>query len=179
MSGGPTAAGSFRRIELRAARRGAVVFDLYDLLVRGDRSADRLLQPEDVIHFTPVGEQVGLIGSVNNMAVFELKPGETVADLLVMGGGLPAVADRSRLLIERLSQRSEQREVVELALPAQGKRQLPRAGDVVRAVSAITNAQPQQRQNKRVRVEGEVLRRASTSCPGQHARRCRWPPRVA
>ena len=81
---------------------------------------------------------------------------ETVADLLLMGGGFAAVADRSRLLIERLSQRSEQR-VVELALPAQGSAGL-RAGDVVRAVSALTNAQPQQRQNKRVRVEGEVLR---------------------
>lgn len=156
MSGGPTAAGSFRRIELRRPGAAPVVFDLYDLLVKGDRSADRLLQPEDVIHFTPVGEQVGLIGSVNSPAVFELKPGETVADLLVMGGGFAAVADRSRLLIERLSQRSEQR-VVELALPAQGSAGL-RAGDVVRAVSALTNAQPQQRQNKRVRVEGEVLR---------------------
>ncbi|MFO1228353.1 SLBB domain-containing protein [Roseateles sp.] len=156
MSGGPTAAGSFRRIELRRPGAAPVVFDLYDLLVKGDRSADRLLQPEDVIHFTPVGEQVGLIGSVNSPAVFELKPGETVADLLLMGGGFAAVADRSRLLIERLSQRSEQR-VVELALPAQGSAGL-RAGDVVRAVSALTNAQPQQRQNKRVRVEGEVLR---------------------
>jgi protein involved in polysaccharide export with SLBB domain len=156
LSGGPNAAGSFRRIELRRAGAAPVAFDLYDLLIKGDRSSDRRLQPEDVIHFTAVGEQVGLIGSVNNAAVFELKAGETVADLLAMGGGFTAVADRSRLLIERLSQRSEQR-VVELALPQQGS-QLPRAGDVVRAVSAITAAQPQQRQNKRVRIEGEVLR---------------------
>lgn len=156
LSGGPSAAGSFRRIELRRAGAAPVAFDLYDLLVKGDRSTDRLLQPDDVIHFTAVGEQVGLIGSVNNPAVFELKSGETVSDLLGMGGGFAAVADRSRALIERLSQRSEQR-VVELALPTQGN-MTPRAGDVVRVVSAITSAQPQQRQNKRVRVEGEVLR---------------------
>jgi protein involved in polysaccharide export with SLBB domain len=156
LSGGPTAAGSFRRVELRRPGTPPVSLDLYDLLIKGDRSGDRLLQPEDVIHFTAVGEQVALIGSVNSPAVFELRQGETLADLLAMGGGFTAVADRSRLLIERLSQRSDQR-VVELALPQQGS-QLPRAGDVVRAVSAITAAQPQQRQNKRVRIEGEVLR---------------------
>lgn len=156
LSGGPNAAGSFRQVELRRPGSPAVSLDLYDLLIKGDRSSDRVLQPEDVIHFTAVGEQVGLIGSVNSPAVFELKPGESVSDLLSMGGGFAAIADRTRLLIERLSQRSEQR-VVELALPQQGN-QLPRAGDVVRAVSAITVAQPQQRQNKRVRIEGEVLR---------------------
>lgn len=156
LSGGPTAAGSFRRVELRRPGTPPVGLDLYDLLIKGDRGGDRLLQPEDVIHFTAVGEQVALIGSVNSPAVFELRQGETLADLLAMGGGFTAVADRSRLLIERLSQRSDQR-VVELALPQQGS-QLPRAGDVVRAVSAITAAQPQQRQNKRVRIEGEVLR---------------------
>lgn len=156
ISGGPSAAGSMRRIELRRVGKPPVAFDLYDLLVRGDKSADRSLQAEDVVHFTAVGEQVAMIGSINNPAVFELKPGETVADLVAMAGGFTAVGERSRVLIERLQERNDVR-VVELKLPAQGKEQ-PRAGDVVRAVSAITAAQPQQKKNKRVRVEGEVNR---------------------
>lgn len=156
ISGGPSAAGSMRRIELRRVGKPPLAFDLYDLLVRGDKSADRSLQAEDVVHFTAVGEQVAMIGSVNHPAVFELKPGETVTDLVAMAGGFTAVGERGRVLIERLQERNDVR-VVELKLPAQGKEQ-PRAGDVVRAVSAITAAQSQLKKNKRVRVEGEVNR---------------------
>jgi protein involved in polysaccharide export with SLBB domain len=156
LSGGPSAAGSMRRIELRRVGKPPVAFDLYDLLVRGDKSADRSLQAEDVVHFTAVGEQVAMIGSVNQPAIFELKPGETVSDLLAMAGGFAAVGERSRVLIERLTERNDVR-VVELRLPVQGQDK-PRAGDVVRAVSAITVAQPQNKRNKRVRIEGEVQR---------------------
>ena len=64
----------------------------------------------------PVGPQVALIGSVNRPAIFELKPGETVADVLRMAGGFSAVADRSRLAVERLDDRATVR-IVQLALP--------------------------------------------------------------
>jgi protein involved in polysaccharide export with SLBB domain len=42
-AGGPTAAGSLRNIELRRGRELVTRFDLYDLLLKGDRSADSLL----------------------------------------------------------------------------------------------------------------------------------------
>ena len=58
-----------------------------------------------MIHVGPLLTQVALIGSVNRPAVFELKPGETVTDLLRMAGGFSAVADRSRLAVERLDWR--------------------------------------------------------------------------
>lgn len=156
LSGGPSTAGSLRRIELRRVGKPTTTLDLYDLLVRGDKSADRTLQAEDVIHFGAIGEQVALIGSVNNPAIYELKPGETVNDLIGMAGGFAAVGDRRRVLIERLENRNDLG-IVELKLPEQGKDR-PRAGDVVRAISAITSAQPQHLKNKRVRIEGEVLR---------------------
>lgn len=154
LAGGPSKAGSMRKIELRRGGKTISSLDLYDLLVRGDKSADRTLQAEDVIHFGASGDQVGVIGSVNTVAVFELKPGETVNDLLGMAGGFSAVADRSRLLIERLQNRGDVR-IVELKLPADGKEQ-PHAGDVLRAVSAVSSRLSQMRQNKRIRIEGEV-----------------------
>ena len=80
--------------------------DLYDLLLKGDRSADRVMQADDVIHVGPVGPQVALIGSVNQPAIFELKPGETVTDLLRMAGGFSTVADTTRLAVERLDDRA-------------------------------------------------------------------------
>ncbi len=153
-AGGPSASGSFRQIELR--RSGTLIsrFDLYDLLLRGDRSADRLLQGGDVVHVGPVGIQVAVIGSVNRPVVAELVTGETVADVLRMAGGFSAVADRSRLGIERLSERSGQG-VSELLLPKDELASLGH-GDVLRAFSATEIIMSTQRKNKRVRVDGEV-----------------------
>ncbi|MFO0444500.1 MAG: SLBB domain-containing protein [Betaproteobacteria bacterium] len=155
-AGGPSAAGSFRAIELRRGAALVARFDLYDLLLNGDRSADRVLQAGDVVHVGPVGTQVGFIGSVNNPAVIELKPGETVADALRMVGGFTAVADRTRLAVERLAERKASR-IAQLDLPRDERAGLSH-GDLLRAFSAVSAALPVQRQAKRVRVEGEVLR---------------------
>lgn len=155
-AGGPSAAGSFRQIELR--RGGALVarYDLYDLLLKGDRATDRLVQNGDVVHVGPVGAQVGVVGSVNRPVVAELLPGEGVSHALAMAGGLSAVAERSRVAIERLEERNGQR-VAELRLPADANAPLSQ-GDVLRAFSATEAALSTQRQNKRVRVDGEVQR---------------------
>jgi len=48
-----------------------------------------------VIHVGPLGTQVALIGSVNQPAIFELKPGEKLVDVLSMAGGPTPVADLS------------------------------------------------------------------------------------
>lgn len=154
-AGGPSAAGSFRDIELRRHGRVVARLDLYDLLLTGSRQGDDLVQADDVIHVGPVGKQVALIGSVNKPAIFELREGDTVGQLIGMGGGFSSVADRGRVAVERLDERSNVH-VRQIALPAQQGLALD-AGDVVRAFSAIESAQPQQRQNKRVRIDGEVL----------------------
>jgi protein involved in polysaccharide export with SLBB domain len=155
-AGGPSHAGSFRNVEIKRGGQRVATFDLYEFLLGGDRSADRMLQTDDVIQVGPIGTQVALIGSVNRPAIFELKPGETVADLLRMGGGYSAVADRSRLAVERLDDRATVH-VVQLAMPSSMTTVLAN-GDVVRAFSAVDAALPMQLQNKRVRVEGEVSR---------------------
>lgn len=155
-SGGPSSAGSFRKIELRRGGQTIAAFDLYDLLLKGDKSADRIVQAEDVIHIGPVGPQVGLIGSVNKPAIFELKPGDTAQEVLAMAGGFTAVADRSRLAIESLAQRDGQR-IMQLRWPDEAKRSLD-SGDVLRAFSQVDARLSTQLQNKRVRVEGEVAR---------------------
>jgi protein involved in polysaccharide export with SLBB domain len=164
-SGGPTAAGSFRTVQLRRGREVVTTFDLYDLLLRGDRSADRAMQPDDVVYVGPVGPQVAVIGSVNQPAIFELKSGETINDLLQMAGGLGAVADTTRLAIERLDERNTVR-ITQIELP-QGQTTPLRNGDVLRAFNITNVALPVQRQNKRVRVEGEVLRPGEFVLPPQ------------
>lgn len=155
-AGGPSAAGSFRDIQLKRGREVVGRFDFYDLLLRGDRSGDQLLQPDDVVHIGPVGAQVALIGSVNQPAVFEVKPGENIDDLLRMAGGFNAAADRQRLTLQRLTTLAADR-VLNVSLPEDGSRALVN-GDVLRAFNAADIARPVAQQNKRVRVEGEVAR---------------------
>ncbi|MEP6503582.1 MAG: SLBB domain-containing protein [Betaproteobacteria bacterium] len=166
-AGGPSAAGSFRDIHLRRGGRELAALDLYDLLLKGSRDTDQLVQPDDVIFIGPVGVQVAVFGSVNQQAIYELKPGEKLADALAMAGGFNAVADRSRVAIERLADRSAGR-VTELALPAHASDPLA-TGDIIRAYSSVTADLPSGLQNQSVRVEGEVLRPGDYILPpGSH-----------
>lgn len=155
-AGGPSTSGSFRDIELRRGGKTLAKLDLYDLLVKGDKSADQPLQAEDVIHVNAVGPQVAVLGSVNRPAIVELRPGETAAQALLMVGGFSAVADRSRVSLERLSDRNDRR-VLELPLPAQSGQTLAN-GDVLRVFSSVNASLPQHKQFKRVFVQGEVAR---------------------
>ncbi len=110
-AGGPSVSGSFRDIQLRRGGKVASKLDFYDLLLNGNRNADLLVQADDVIHVGPIGTQVAVIGSVNRTAIFELKPSETMADALRMAGGFSAVADTTRLVMERVDERATVRAV--------------------------------------------------------------------
>jgi protein involved in polysaccharide export with SLBB domain len=156
-AGGPSNAGTFRNIALRRGGKIIAKFDLYDLLLRGDRAADEVVQPDDVIYVGPVGAQVGLLGSVNQPAIFELKSGETLDDVIGMAGGFNAVADRTHVSLQRLADRNTDH-VTDLSLAtASGGKTPMSAGDIVQVYSAIAAEQPKDRQNKRVHVDGEVL----------------------
>jgi protein involved in polysaccharide export with SLBB domain len=59
-AGGPSKSGSLRNIELRRGGKIVSHFDLYDFLLRGDKSKDLRLQPEDVIFIPPIGPLVAI-----------------------------------------------------------------------------------------------------------------------
>jgi protein involved in polysaccharide export with SLBB domain len=86
----------------------------------------------------------------------ELRANEGVSRALQLAGGFSALADRRRLSIERLGDRSTIR-VNELKLPRDETLALAH-GDVLRAFSAATAVGSTAGQNKRVRVDGEVRR---------------------
>ena len=100
--GGPSTQGSLRRIELRRGSEKVTEFDLYDLLVHGDKSKDVKLLPGDVIYIPPIGAQSAIIGSVKSPAIYELLPGETLAQAIANAGGVSAVASPARVSIERI-----------------------------------------------------------------------------
>lgn len=153
-AGGPTAVGSFRAIQVRRGKALVGNFDLYDLLLHGDRVGDQVLRNDDVVHVAAVGPQIGVIGSVNKPAVFEMKQGETLADAIAMAGGLATVANRESAVIHRLDARAGQA-VRDVSLSKDLKQPL-NSGDVLRVLSLADVASPMLRQSKRVRVDGEV-----------------------
>lgn len=101
-SGGPGLDGSLRHIELKRDGRVIADFDLYDLLVNGDKSHDARLEPGDVIYFPAVGPQAAVVGSIQTPAIYELKAHESIGELLDQAGGLSNVASSGKLSLESL-----------------------------------------------------------------------------
>ena len=130
-SGGPSAKGSMRRIQLKRADRVVTEFDIYDLLLKGDKSKDSQLLPGDVIFVPPIGPLAAINGSVNNSAIFELKGQQTLDDLIAMAGGLTTTAFGQSVLLERIENRTV-RTVDEFTLDKIGLAKSVKDGDVVR-----------------------------------------------
>jgi protein involved in polysaccharide export with SLBB domain len=133
-SGGPTVQGSLRDIQVR--RNGAIItdFDLYDLLIHGDKTKDVKLQSEDVIYIPAVGPQVAVTGSVRSPGIYEMRQGETLARLLDSAGGATSVASGARVSIERIEEHRD-RHAMEVAYDATGLATPLADGDLVRVYS--------------------------------------------
>ncbi len=101
-AGGPTLNGSLR--DVKVLRDGKVIadIDLYQYLIKGDQSGDVRLQDEDILFVPPVGKRVAVNGSVFRPAVYELKNGENLKDLLSYAGGLEFNAYFRTVHIERV-----------------------------------------------------------------------------
>ena len=95
-SGGPKGTGSFRDIQV--IRNNSVIhtIDLYDFLVYG-KQHDLRLQDQDVIKVLPYRNRVTLAGEVKTPAIFEMKDGETLEDLITFAGGFTEKAYRESI----------------------------------------------------------------------------------
>src|SRR5215472_9595833 len=91
-SGGPSASGSMRHIELRRGSKVVTEFDIYDMLRKGDKSCDAQLLPGDVIYIPPIGPQAAVVGSVTEPGIYELNGETTVSSILQDAAGLTNLA---------------------------------------------------------------------------------------
>ncbi|MEP6989336.1 MAG: SLBB domain-containing protein, partial [bacterium] len=101
-AGGPTINGSLRRVEVRRGGIAIDALDVYDYLLRGDASHDVRLQTGDVLFIPVHGARVRVVGEIARPATYEMKGGETLADLVRNAGGFRATASRQRVLIDRI-----------------------------------------------------------------------------
>ncbi|SHN38201.1 protein involved in polysaccharide export, contains SLBB domain of the beta-grasp fold [Rhizobacter sp. OV335] len=133
-AGGPGPNGSMRRVQLRRDNQLVSELDIYDFLVRGDKSKDLQLAAGDVLVFQPVGPRVALSGALDNAAIYELKgTQEPVAELLRYAGGSPVLTNPNRVQLERIdpAQSPAARYVEDFKLDATGLQHPLRDGDIV------------------------------------------------
>ncbi len=185
-SGGPSVEGSMRHIELRRGGQTVTDFDLYMLLVHGDKSKDVSLLPGDVIFIPPVGPQAAITGSVRNPAIYEMRNAlppkprssqgkrlrtnpsgdaaasespEDLGELIADAGGVTAVAAKTRISIERTADHQD-RSAMEVGDDAKGLETPLADGELVRVLPILPA------------YEKTVMLRGNVANPGRFA----WRP---
>src|SRR5947209_10277004 len=101
-AGGVTERANLRTVEVRRLGKSIATLDLYDYLLRGDTRNDIRLETGDVVFVGVHGTRVKVTGAVRRPATYELKPGETLANLLVAAGGFKPDGSLRRVVIERI-----------------------------------------------------------------------------
>lgn len=157
-AGGPKPQGSLRDIQLKRGGKTIDHFDLYDVLLHGDKSHDVQLASGDVIFIPPVGEQVAVVGSVNNPAIYELRNEKTIEQVLQLAGGRTPIAVNSSARVERIYDHAV-RSVVDVSLSEPSSFQVQN-GDIV-TVNAIVD-----------RFKDAVTLRGNVANPGRYV----WHP---
>lgn len=101
-AGGLTERSNFRAIEIRRGRERLAIVDLYDYLLKGVVPSDIKLAAGDVI-FVPVrGRRVKMVGEVTRPAIYELRPEESLTDLIAIAGGFTPEAAIQTATIDRI-----------------------------------------------------------------------------
>lgn len=154
MSGGPAENGSFRNIELIRNNKVIAVADLYDFLVNGIQTGNVHLEQNDVIRVPYANLLVTLEGQVNRPGIFELKPGETLADAIRYAGHFKSKAFRGRIRGKRVD--NYERSVIDVSGDSLAAFSLQNGDEFM--VDSIIN-----RYQNRVLVSGAVLK------PGAYA----------
>ena len=159
-SGGPDSTGSMRAIQLKRGGETVASFDLYDMLIKGDKSGDATLRDGDVIHIPEVGPLVALTGNVKTPAIFELKGRASVLDLLGWAGGVDSAAEQKQIIVEKTVENVYQTLAELVAEPAVMNSRLAgipvQPTDVVRVFAPGAVPVQAQLQYEYVRVSGEV-----------------------
>lgn len=148
-AGGPNRSGSWRNIQIVRGDSIVHTFDLYDLIVYGNQADNIRLRDQDVVKVPPYINRVQLTGEVKRSGLFELKDGETLANLMEFSGGFSANAYKDRIVIHRKT--NIQRSVSDVDWPEGGDFVL-RNGDEIEIGTIVD------RYENRVTIEGAVYK---------------------
>lgn len=153
-AGGTTNIGSLRNIRIFRAGRQAAEIDLYEYLMKGNSMSDITLQDGDIVMVEPFGSLVQVIGEVRRPMWYEMKPDETLEDLIRYSGGFSGNAYTAALTLLRSGE--EEMEAYTLSQPEYSTFQL-KDGDRVEVSSIL------EKYANMVEITGSVYR------PGRYA----------
>ncbi len=108
LAGGPTSIGSMRHVQLKRNGRLITTFDLYDLLLQGDKSKDMTLMAGDVVFVPVTGSMVGIAGNVKRPAIYELRNHYDLASVIELAGGIIPTAYTQQIQLERIIKNERQ-----------------------------------------------------------------------
>jgi protein involved in polysaccharide export with SLBB domain len=149
-----------RNIQLKRAGQTVATFDVYDMLLKGDKSRDLTLRDGDVIYIPEVGPLVALTGNVKRPAIFELKGPATLQDVTSWAGGFDSAASSKQVIVEK-SINNRFQSILDVTVDKDGGSSALAAvpvvsTDILRVFSPGAIAVPSQLQAEYVRVAGEV-----------------------
>ncbi|WP_417658831.1 SLBB domain-containing protein [Pseudidiomarina sp.] len=102
VSGGVSDIASLRNIQLKRDGNTLTTLDLYDFLIKGDPSGDRLLQQGDIVFIPPRGDMVRVYGEVLRPAIYELRNERSLKEVIQLAGGTKAGAYTDSIRIKRI-----------------------------------------------------------------------------
>ena len=151
-SGGPTKDGTFRNVKLVRNGKEVAIFDIYNYLLAGSQEGNLTLQDQDVIIVSPYISRIKISGSVKRVGLYEVKPSETLKDLIRFMGGFKSDAYKDRIVLERIE---GDRRVIKELLFSNSSNEFLKDGDVL-----FVNMIIDKFENK-ISIEGAVFRPGS------------------
>ena len=102
VAGGITENATLRNVKLYRNNKLVNTIDIYNFLNKGDQSSNVRLENNDLIVVGPYTNRVSIFGGVKTPGKFEIKNGETVADLINYAGGFSEESYSKSLRITRV-----------------------------------------------------------------------------
>jgi len=154
-AGGAADDGSLRNVKIIRNNKTVATLDFYNFLLNGTLPGNMRLQDQDVVFVSPYTDRVEIKGQVKrNAMLFDMKPGETLKDLIHFAGGFTGKAYTGQIKIFRKT--ATERKILVINANQLDTTRL-KNGDVV-VVDSILN-----RFENRVQITGAVMR------PGEFA----------
>ena len=106
-SGGISEIGSLRNINLRRSNGEIFTFDLYDLLINGNRKNDITIESGDVIVVGGADQFVQIKGEVNRPSIYEVLKTDSLKDIVGFALGFSPKANTKTIKITKLENDAE------------------------------------------------------------------------
>lgn len=105
--GGPSESGSLRNIRVLRGGKLLAEVDLYSFLLNGSLENNLNLNDQDVIQVPPYESRVMIDGAMKITGAFEMKPNESLKDLIRFAGGFKENAYKNRISVVRNTEKEK------------------------------------------------------------------------